>query len=89
MQGEPTMSDKTQTGPRPRYLSPLMLSILAANAVCFGACVVMLILSRGSGPLALLTIGTGLSFAAGLTGAIVTSCQIKNQEIHREEQVHE
>jgi hypothetical protein len=55
------------------YLSPLKLSLLAVNAVCFGACVVLLTFGSGGGPLVLLTIGTGLSAGAGLTGAIIAS----------------
>jgi len=55
------------------WISPLKLTLLAINAVCFGALVVLLILSQPSGPLVGITIATGLSFAAGLTGAILAS----------------
>jgi len=55
------------------YLSPLKITLLAINAVCFGACIVLLAFGAGSGPLVVLTIGTGLSFGAGLTGAIVAA----------------
>jgi predicted NBD/HSP70 family sugar kinase len=53
------------------YLSPLQLTLLAINAVCFGGCLVLLAIGAGDGPLVLLTIGTGLAFGAGLAGAIV------------------
>lgn len=53
------------------YLSPFKITLLAINAVCFGGCIVLLALTAGGGPLVLLTIGTGLSLTAGLSGAIV------------------
>ena len=53
------------------WLSPLKITLLVINAVCFGACIVLLAVGRGSGPLILLTIATGLSLGAGLTGAIL------------------
>ncbi|MCK9315795.1 MAG: hypothetical protein EOM59_14445 [Clostridia bacterium] len=55
------------------YLSPLKITLLAINAVCFGACIVLLMLGAGGGPLVLLTIGTGLALGAKLTGAIVAA----------------
>ncbi len=55
------------------WISPLKLVLLAINAVCFGACVVLLVVGTASGPLVVLTIATGLSFTAGLIGAIVAS----------------
>jgi hypothetical protein len=55
------------------YLSRLKITLLAINAVCFGACIVLLAFGTGGGPLVLLTIGTGLSLGAGLTGAIVVA----------------
>ncbi len=62
------------------YLSPLKITLLAINAVCFGVGVVLLALGAGSGPLILLTIGTGLTFVAGLTGAIVA---LRKHAAHR------
>jgi hypothetical protein len=53
------------------WLSPLKITLLAINAVCFGGCVVLLALGTVSGPLVLLTVGTGLSLGAGLAGAII------------------
>ena len=61
------------------FISPLQLTLLAINAVCFGACIVLLTVGTAGSPLVLLTIGTGLSFGAGLTGAIVAS----RQRLHR------
>jgi hypothetical protein len=52
------------------FLSPFSLTLLAINAVCFGACIVLLALGR---PQVLLTIGTGLSFGAGFFGAIMAA----------------
>ena len=72
------MSDDTRASWCRAYLSPLKISLLAVNAVCFGACVVLLALGSGGGPLVLLTVGTGLSFAAGLAGAIMTARRMKN-----------
>jgi hypothetical protein len=57
--------------------SPLRITILAINAVCFGGCLVLLALGTASGPLVLLTIATGLSFGAGLMGAIVASRELR------------
>ena len=54
-------------------LSPLKITLLAINAVCFGGCIVLLAVGAGGDPLVFLTIGTGLSVGAGLTGAIVAS----------------
>ncbi len=55
------------------YLSPLKLGLLAVNGVCFGALVVLLALGKGSGEVVFLTIATGLSFGALVTGAIIAS----------------
>ena len=62
-----------QTSDWGEWLSPLKITLLAINAVCFGACIVLLVFGAGGGPLVLLTIATGLSFGSGLTGAIVAS----------------
>jgi len=56
-----------------KWLSPLRITSLAINAVCFGGCIVLLAFGAASGPLVFLTIGTGLSFGAGLGGAILAS----------------
>ena len=63
------------------YLSPLKITLLAINAVCFGACIVLLVLGAGGGPLVLLTIGTGLSLGTKLTGAIVAA---RKNTVHRQ-----
>ena len=55
------------------YLSPLKLTLLATNAVCFGACVVLLVSGADSVPMVVLSFGTGLSFLAGLAGAIIAA----------------
>ncbi|MCL4180217.1 MAG: hypothetical protein KJ072_21050 [Verrucomicrobia bacterium] len=55
------------------WMSPVRITLLAVNAVCFGGCVVLLALGTASGPLVLLTIGTGLSLGAGVAGAIMAS----------------
>lgn len=51
-------------------MSRLKITLLASNGVCFGGCVVLLALGTASGPLMLLTIGTGLSLGAGMAGAM-------------------
>lgn len=61
-----------------QWLSPLRLSLLAINAVCFGACLVLLAIGTASGPLVLLTIGTGLSLGAGLAGALVAAHSLRS-----------
>ena len=55
------------------YLSPLKLTLLAVNGVCFGALIVLLALGRNAGEIVVLTIGTGLSFGALVAGAIIAS----------------
>jgi hypothetical protein len=55
------------------WLPPLRITTLAINAVCFGACVVLLAVRGANGPLVLLTIGTGLASGTGLAGAILGS----------------
>ena len=54
-------------------VSPLRLSLLAINAVCLGACMVLLTIRSANGPLVLLTIGVGLSFGTGFVGAMAAS----------------
>ena len=61
-----------KTSPWREYLSPWKLTLLAINAVCFGACITLSAVGAGN---PLLTIGTGLAFGAGLTGAIVAARQ--------------
>jgi hypothetical protein len=56
-----------------KYLSPFKLTLTAVNAVCFGACLVLLLMEKGGVPLVFLAIGTGLSSVAGLTGAVIAS----------------
>lgn len=60
--------DLKQLAPR-EFLSPLNVILLAANGVCFGGCLVMLLLGHINIPLILLTLGTGLSFGALTLGA--------------------
>jgi heme A synthase len=62
------------------YLSPLRLSLLIVNAVCFGGLLVVLALGTPSGPLVVLTIATGLSLSAGFAGALVASRRVINQK---------
>ena len=61
------------------YLSPLKLTLLAVNAICFGGCVVLLAAGRGDGPVVLLTIGVGLMLFTGLTGALIAACRTRAQ----------
>jgi len=68
-------NEKKNSGWR-EYPSPLKLALTAINAVCFGAGLVLLALGNSSGPLVLLTIGTGLSATVGLVGAIVASRKV-------------
>ena len=55
------------------WLSPLKLTLLAINAVCFGGCLVLLAAGKADGPLVLLTVAVGLMLLAGLTGALIAS----------------
>ena len=66
-----------------KMISPLRLVLLSVNAVCLGGFIVLLAIGSTSGPLVLLTIGAGLSFMAGLAGAIVAArkhLQIGNED---------
>ena len=65
-------SEKKNTSRR-EWISPGRITSLVINAICFGACIVLLAVGTASGPLVLLTIATGLSLGAGLTGAIAAS----------------
>jgi len=76
-QGEQAMSDDAKLDGWRDFLSPLKLSLLVINAVCFGGTVVLLAMGREGGPLVLLTVATGLSLAAGATGAIVAARRLK------------
>lgn len=53
------------------WVSPLGILLLAANALCFGMCLVLLSSGRGSGPLIVVTLATGLSMGAGVIGAVM------------------
>lgn len=54
-------------------LSPLKLGLLAVNGLCFGALLILLALGKSTGEVVIVTIGTGLSFGALLTGAILAA----------------
>ena len=66
-----TITTKKQHSGWRVYLSPLRITLLVINVVCFGGCIVLLTFGTVTGPLLLLTVGTGLSSGAGLTGVIV------------------
>lgn len=68
------MSERCQIN----WLSPLRLTLLVINAICFGGCITLLALGNANGHLVLVTIATGLSFGAGLAGAIFTTRQLKS-----------
>lgn len=53
-------------------LMRLRIVLLCLNSIAFGACLVLLATSRSvSGPLVLLTIGSGLSAAAGFANLLM------------------
>ena len=60
------------------FLSPLNLTLLAVNAICFGASLVLLAAGKTGVPLVLVTIGSGLMLLALLTGALVASCRARS-----------
>jgi hypothetical protein len=62
------------------YLSPLKLSLLVVNAVCFGGFIVFLALGKSSGPLVGMTVATGLMLFAGLAGALMASRRVIKQK---------
>lgn len=70
-----TTTEKREAGWH-AYLSPLRLTLLAVNGVCFGGLLVLLALGKASGPVIVLTIGTGLSFGALVAGALTASRQV-------------
>jgi len=74
-----TTAEKREASWR-EYLSPLKLTLLAVNGVCFGALLVLLTLGAGSGPVVLLTIGTGLSFGVLVVGAIIASRRVTGKK---------
>ena len=67
------MNDREKPTRGVDYLSPLMLTVLMANAVCFGAALVLLLTRKQGGPVVLLAIATGMQVFAGGTGAIRAS----------------
>jgi hypothetical protein len=72
----PRQTMKTSEPPAGRwreYRSPLKIVLLAINGLCFGACLVLLTTSTPNNALVFLTVGTGLMFGAGLTGALIAS----------------
>jgi len=48
------------------WLSPLKLTLLVINAICFGGCLVLLAVKNADVPLVLLTISVGLMLFAGM-----------------------
>jgi hypothetical protein len=54
-------------------MSSVRVTLRAIKAVCFGGCVVLRAGETARGPLVLLTVGTGLSLAAGLAGTMAAS----------------
>lgn len=74
------MADECTCIDRRGYLSPLRISLLAVNGVCFGGLLVLLILGRGNGPAVLAAVGAGLSLAGGLAGAILAARRLKNSD---------
>jgi hypothetical protein len=61
-------------------LSPLKLSLLVVNAVCFGGFLVFLALGKSSGSIVVMTVATGLMLFAGLAGALMASRRIIKQK---------
>jgi hypothetical protein len=61
-------------------LSPLKLSLLVVNAVCFGGFLVFLALGKSSGSIVVMTVATGLMLFAGLAGALMVSRRIIKQK---------
>jgi hypothetical protein len=78
------MAVKTNPGGWSDWLSPLRLTLVTINAVCFGGCLVLLALGRASGPLVLLTVAVGLSAFAGTAGAILACCRGANRRAGQE-----
>lgn len=66
-------SEKKKNSSPGEWISPGKIVSLVINSICFGVCIVLLVGGTANGPLVLLTIGTGLSLGAGLTGAIAAS----------------
>ncbi len=58
---------------RLRLLSPLKLTLLVINSICFGACLVLLAFGSTRGQVVFLTIATGLLLGAGLAEAILAA----------------
>jgi hypothetical protein len=52
---------------RREYPSPIGITLLVVNAICFGGFVALLAVGARGVPVVLLTIGTGMSLSVGLT----------------------
>jgi hypothetical protein len=78
------MSAKSERQDWRQWLSPLRLSLLVINAICFGGCLVLLALGRVGGPLVLLTVAVGLSSFAGTVGAILASRRVIDGKAERD-----
>ena len=68
--------------PRGKPPSPWVVVSLVINAICFGGCLVLLVLGTVGGPLVLLTLGTGLSTGAG-GATMLKLAGRRRQEAHR------
>ena len=62
------------------FLSPWRLVRIAISGVCFGGCLVFLVMGKRNGATVLLTAATGLMLAASLTGALVASRRMRKGE---------
>lgn len=60
------------------FLSPLNLTLLAVNAICFGGFLAFLAAGKADAPVVVLTVTTGVMFSCLLTGALVASCRARS-----------
>jgi O-antigen ligase len=67
------------------WLSPLRLTLLAVNSVCFGGCLVLLATGKAKGSTVFLTVAVGMMFASGLIGALVASHRARKRGVTRTE----
>ena len=53
---------------------------IAISGVCFGGCLVFLVLIKQDWPVVLLTVASGLMLGAGLAGALIASRRMRRWE---------
>ena len=70
---------------RENWRSPLKLTLLVSNSICFGGLLVLLVTGRTDGPIMFLTFSVGLMVIAGFAGAFNEARQAQSPSLDKEQ----